>query len=57
MTIEFLEEYRAQDGRWFRTGEIANIPEDEARVLIRTGRAKEFRIKPQEPQEPPDSGV
>ena len=52
MTIEFLEEYRAGDGRWFRIGEIANLPEGEARVLIRTGRAKEYRIQPTEAEEP-----
>ena len=53
MIVEFLERYRAGDGRWFSIGEIADLPEGEARVLIRTGRAKEFRIG-QEP--PPDEG-
>ena len=52
MTVEFLERYRAGDGRWFGIGEIADLPEGEARVLVRTGRAKEFRIKP--PDDPPD---
>lgn len=53
MTVQFLEEYKSTDGRWFHIGEIAEIPEGEARILVRTGRAKEFRIKPPDPPDPP----
>lgn len=49
MTVEFLERYQSNDGRWFGVGEIANLPEGEARVLIRTGRAREYKVK-EEPE-------
>lgn len=42
MTVEFLEECRTADGRYFRAGHLADVPDDEARELIRTGRAKAF---------------
>ena len=51
MNVQFLEEYRAGDGRWYKVGELANLPEGEARVLIRTGRAREFTLPEDRPKD------
>lgn len=56
MTVEFLEEYRAQDGRWFRIGQIAQLPDEEARALVTTGRAKEFVIREDDEAEEGEGG-
>jgi hypothetical protein len=51
VNIQLLEEYKSNDGRFYKTGELANLPEGEARVLIRTGRAREAIFPEDKPAE------
>jgi hypothetical protein len=55
VNVQLLEEYKAHDGRFYKIGELANLPEGEARVLIRTGRAREATFPEDKPKDPSSS--
>ena len=45
MTIEFTMNYRMPDGVIRKTGELLDLPDDDARAIIAAGAAREWRAK------------
>lgn len=41
MTIEFTMDYKTPDGVTHKKGEVADLPDDQARVIVNAGAARE----------------